>query len=70
MYSIELMGSDGDVVFDAVKSAKAQEAARQRREAELDRIIKEHRRKVEESKDDDLDGFWDRLKSKLGNRPK
>jgi murein DD-endopeptidase MepM/ murein hydrolase activator NlpD len=57
-------------VRDPREAAKAQELARQRREAELDRIIKEHRKKVEESKDDDLDGFWDRLKTKLGNRPK
>jgi hypothetical protein len=48
--------------------ARAQEAARKRREAELDRLIQEHRRKVEAMQDDDLDTFWDRLKNKLGNR--
>jgi murein DD-endopeptidase MepM/ murein hydrolase activator NlpD len=55
-------------VRDPREVARAQEAARKRREAELDRLIQEHRRKVEAMQDDDLDTFWDRLKNKLGNR--
>jgi murein DD-endopeptidase MepM/ murein hydrolase activator NlpD len=55
-------------VRDPREVARAQEAARKRREAELDRLMLEHRRKVEAMQDDDLDSFWDRLKNKLGNR--
>ena len=40
------------------------------KEASKPSIFYLHSSTVEESKDDDLDGFWDRLKTKLGNRPK
>lgn len=35
------------------------------REARLKKIIEENKKKVEAIKDDDLDGFWSRLKKKL-----
>lgn len=35
------------------------------REAQLQKLIEENRKKVEAMKDDDLDGFWSRLKKKL-----
>lgn len=35
------------------------------RETQLQKLIEENRRKVDALKDDDLDGFWSRLKKKL-----
>ena len=35
------------------------------REAQLQKLIEENRKKVEDLKDEDLDGFWSRLKKKL-----
>ena len=55
-------------VRDPREVAKAEEAARRRREAEMQRLVDEHRRKVESLKEDDLDSLWDRLKNKLGRK--
>ena len=38
------------------------------REARLRKLIEDNRKKVEALKDDDMDGFWGRLKGKLGNK--
>ena len=46
--------------------ARREEGVRRRREAEMARVIEENRRKVDAMKDEDMDGFWSRLRKKLG----
>lgn len=55
-------------VRDPKDVARAAEAARQKREQDLRKIVEEHRRKVAAMKEEDMDDFWTRVRSKLGNK--
>ncbi len=55
-------------VRDPRQAAKDEEAARQKREMDLKKLVEENRRKVEAMKEEDMDAFWDRVRSKLGKR--
>lgn len=55
-------------VRDPKELARDAEAARQRREADLRKLIEEHRKKVEAMREEDMDAFWSRVRSKLGRK--
>ncbi len=48
--------------------ARREEDIRRKREAEMARIIDENSKKVAAMRDEDMDGFWDRLRKKLGKK--
>jgi len=47
------------------KSSDSKSKTNAEREAALQKLIEENRKRVELMKDEDLDGFWARLKKKL-----
>ncbi|RYD27197.1 MAG: hypothetical protein EOP86_24905 [Verrucomicrobiaceae bacterium] len=49
----------------ADSSSNATSKAIADREARLKKLIEENRKKVDAMKDDELDGFWSRLRKKL-----
>lgn len=53
---------------DAGADASADE--RRRRELALQKLVEENRKKVEAIKDEDMDAFWSRLKTQLGDKDK
>lgn len=55
-------------VRDPRQVAKDDAAARQKREADLKKLVEENRKKVEEMKEEDMDAFWNRVRSKLGKK--
>jgi hypothetical protein len=48
--------------------ARVAEAARIKREEDLKKLVEEHRRKVAAMKEEDMDDFWNRVRSKLGKK--
>jgi murein DD-endopeptidase MepM/ murein hydrolase activator NlpD len=48
--------------------ARVAEAARVKREEDLKKLVEEHRRKVAAMKEEDMDAFWNRVRSKLGKK--
>jgi len=55
-------------VRDPKSAAKDAEAARLRREIDLKKLVEENRRKVAAMKDEDMDSFWERVRTKLGKK--
>jgi murein DD-endopeptidase MepM/ murein hydrolase activator NlpD len=53
---------------DPRQVAKDEEAARLKREMDLKRLVEENRKKVESMKEEDMDAFWSRVRSKLGKK--
>jgi murein DD-endopeptidase MepM/ murein hydrolase activator NlpD len=56
-------------VRDSRQVAKDAEAARQKRDLDLKRLVEENRKKVDTMKEEDMDAFWNRVRSKLGKKP-
>lgn len=52
-------------VRDPQQVVKVAEAARQRREQDLKKLVEENRRKVAAMKEEDMDSFWSRLRARL-----
>jgi murein DD-endopeptidase MepM/ murein hydrolase activator NlpD len=48
--------------------ARDVEAVRQKREEDLRKLVEENRRKAAAMKDEDMDSFWERVRSKLGRK--
>jgi murein DD-endopeptidase MepM/ murein hydrolase activator NlpD len=46
-------------------AAKAEEAARRKRKEELDKLVEENRRRAAAMKEEDMDGFWERVRKKM-----
>lgn len=55
-------------IRDPKQVAKDNEAARLKREQDLKKLVEENRKKVEAMKDEDMDAFWNRVRSKLGKK--
>lgn len=53
---------------DERELARAAEIARLKREEELRKLVEEHRRKVANMKEEDMDEFWQRVRSRLGKK--
>ena len=49
-------------------TARDTDAARQKREQDLKKLVEDHRRKVAAMKEEDMDAFWNRVRSKLGKK--
>lgn len=52
-------------VRDPKAVARDNEAARQKREQDLKKLVEENRRKVAAMKEEDMDTFWERLRSRM-----
>ncbi len=50
---------------DPKQAARDAEAARQKREQDLKKLVEENRRKVAAMKEEDMDSFWKRLKARM-----
>jgi len=55
-------------VRDPKQVARDAEAARQKREQDLKKLVEENRRKVAAMKDEDMDSFWERLRARMKNK--
>ena len=55
-------------VRDPKDAARTADAARQKREEDLKKLVEEHRKKVAAMKEEDMDAFWNRVRSKLGKK--
>ena len=53
---------------DPRQVAKDEEAARQKRDLDLKRLVEENRKKVAAMKEEDMDAFWNRVRTKLGKK--
>ena len=53
---------------DPKQVARDNELARQKREMDLKKLVDENRRKVDAMKEEDMDAFWNRVRSKLGRK--
>lgn len=53
---------------DPKKVVQDNEAARQKREMDLRKLVEDNRRKAAAMKEEDMDGFWARLRTKLGKK--
>lgn len=53
---------------DPKQVAKDNEAARLKREMDLRKLVEENRKKVDAMKEEDMDAFWNRVRSKLGRK--
>jgi murein DD-endopeptidase MepM/ murein hydrolase activator NlpD len=61
-------GSRDIPIRDPRQVAKDEEAARQKRELDLKKLVEENRKKVAAMKEEDMDAFWTRVRSKLGKK--
>ncbi len=55
-------------VRDPKLAARDSAAASQKREQDMKKLIEENRRKVDAMKEEDMDAFWSRVKSRLGKK--
>ena len=55
-------------VRDPKVAARDSAAAQQKREQDMKKLIEENRRKVAAMKEEDMDSFWTRVRSKLGKK--